>query len=223
MRVTASVAVAVMAGAALLSGCIATTGHVADTAAQIQAQVGAQISQMRRDVDDSGAIVQQQAARIDAVEQTAQNAFAIANSAQLAADMAQRTADQLGNTLENANRRLVYEMVIDENVAGFGISQSALPDEVRAYLDQFVADLRALPIASFVEIEGHTDATGTAANNARLGMARADSARRYLHEAHQLPLHKMGIISYGEDQPVAPNNTSEGRARNRRVVLRVLA
>lgn len=221
MRVTATLAVA--GGAALFSGCLATTGLVEDTAAQIQAQVGAQISEVRRDLDDSEAIVQQQGARIDAVEQTAMNAFAAASAAEMAAEMAQRSADQLGNTLENANRRLVYEMVIDENVAGFGISQSVLPDEVRAYLDQFVADLRALPIASFVEIEGHTDATGSPSNNARLGMQRADNARRYLHEAHQLPLHKMGIISYGEDQPVAPNDTAAGRAQNRRVVLRVLA
>lgn len=221
MRVTATLAVA--GGAALFSGCLATTGLVEDTAAQIQAQVGAQISEVRRDLDDSEAIVQQQGARIDAVEQTARNAFAAASSAEMAAEMAQRSADQLGNTLENANRRLVYEMVIDENVAGFGISQSVLPDEVRVYLDQFVADLRALPIASFVEIEGHTDATGSPSNNARLGMQRADNARRYLHEAHQLPLHKMGIISYGEDQPVAPNDTAAGRAQNRRVVLRVLA
>ena len=221
MRLTASAAVVVMS-AALLSGC-ATTGFVEETAAQIQTQVGAQVSQLRRDLDDSDAIVQQTAARIDAVEQTAQNAFAIASSAELAAGMAQRTADQLGNTLESANRRLVYEMVIDENVAGFAISNATLPDEVRTYLDQFVADLRALPIASFVEIEGHADATGAPENNARLGMERADSARRYLHEAHQLPLHKMSIISYGEDQPVAPNETPEGRAQNRRVVLRVLA
>lgn len=221
MRPMASAAA--IAGAALLSGCLATTGYVDDANAQIQAQVGAQVSQMRRDLDDSEAIVQQQAARIDVVEQTAQNAFAVASSAEMTAEMAQRTADQLGNTLESANRRLVYEMVIDENVAGFGISQSTLPDDVRAYLDQFVADLRSLPIASFVEIEGHTDATGSPANNARLGMQRADSARRYLHEAHQLPLHKMGIISYGEDQPVAPNDTAAGRAQNRRVVLRVLA
>ena len=220
MRVTASLAVGT--SAALLAGC-ATTGFVEETAAQLQAQVGAQISEVRRDLDDSEAIVQQQAARIQAAEQTAQNAFAVANSAQMAADMAQRTADQLGNTIESSSRRLVYEMVIDENVAGFGISQSTLPDEVRAYLDQFVADLRALPIASFVEIEGHTDAAGSPMNNARLGMERADNARRYLHEAHQLPLHKMGIISYGEDQPVAPNDTPEGRAQNRRVVLRVLA
>ena len=221
MRVTATVAMVL--GAALLGGCIATTGFVEDTAAQLQAQVGAQISEVRGELDDSYAIVQQQAERIDAVEQTAQNAFVTANSAQMSAEMAQRSADQLGNTIESANRRLVYEMVIDEGVAGFGISQSVLPDEVRAYLDQFVADLRALPIASFVEIEGHTDSTGSAANNARLGMQRADNARRYLHEAHQLPLHKMGIISYGEDQPVAPNDNAAGRAQNRRVVLRVLA
>ena len=220
MRLTASAAVVM--SAALLGGC-ATTGFVEETAAQIQTQVGAQVSQLRRDLDDSEAIVQQTAARIDAVEQTAQNAFAIASSAEMAAGLAQRTVDQLGNTLESANRRLVYEMVIDENVAGFAISVATLPDEVRTYLDQFVADLRALPIASFVEIEGHTDATGSPENNARLGMERADSARRYLHEAHQLPLHKMSIISYGEDQPVAPNETSEGRAQNRRVVLRVLA
>ena len=221
MRVTATLAMVL--SAALFGGCIATTGFVEDTAAQLQAQVGAQISEVRGELDDSYAIVQQQAERIDVVEQIAQNAFASANSAQMAAEMAQRSADQLGNTIENANRRLVYEMVIDENVAGFGISQSVLPDEVRAYLDQFVADLRALPIASFVEIEGHTDSTGSAGNNARLGMQRADNARRYLHEAHQLPLHKMGIISYGEDQPVAPNDTAGGRAQNRRVVLRVLA
>ena len=102
MRLTASAAVVM--SVALLSGC-ATTGFVEETAAQIQTQVGAQVSQLRRDLDDSEAIVQQTAARIDAVEQTAQNAFAIASSAEMAAGMAQRTADQLGNTLESANRR----------------------------------------------------------------------------------------------------------------------
>ena len=220
MRVTASVAAAV--GAALLGGC-ATTGFVEETAATLQAQVGAQVSELRRELDDSETMVQQQAARIDAVEQTAQNAFAVASAADQAAGMAQRTADELGNTFENVNRRLVYEMVIDENVAGFASSNATLPDEVRAYLDRFVADLRALPIASHVEIEGHTDSTGSPDNNARLGMERADNTRRYLHEMHQLPLHKLSIISYGQDQPVAPNDTAEGRAMNRRVVIRVLA
>jgi len=45
---------------------------------------------------------------------------------------------------------------------------------------------------------------------------------RYLYEQHQIPLFKMNVISYGEDNPVAENNTKTGRAQNRRVVIRVL-
>ena len=54
-------------------------------------------------------------------------------------------------------------------------------------------------------------------------MERAEAVKRYLYEQHQIPLHKMNVISYGEDKPVSPNNTSDGRAQNRRVVIKVLA
>ena len=47
--------------------------------------------------------------------------------------------------------------------------------------------------------------------------------KRYLYEAHQVPLHKINAISFGEEKPVAPNNTRQGRAQNRRVVIKVLA
>jgi len=46
--------------------------------------------------------------------------------------------------------------------------------------------------------------------------------KRYLYEHHQVPLHKINVISYGEDKPVAPNKTKDGRAQNRRVVIKVL-
>jgi outer membrane protein OmpA-like peptidoglycan-associated protein len=59
--------------------------------------------------------------------------------------------------------------------------------------------------------------------NERIGLQRAEAVKRYLHEKHQIPLHKMNVISYGEDKPVAPNTTKEGRAQNRRVVIRVLS
>ena len=74
----------------------------------------------------------------------------------------------------------------------------------------------------FIEIEGHTDNAGAKDFNQRLGLERAEHVKRYLYEQHQVPLHKINVISYGEDKPIAPNNTRDGRAQNRRVVIRVL-
>ena len=61
------------------------------------------------------------------------------------------------------------------------------------------------------------------ATNERIGLARAEAVKRYLYEQYQIPLHKMNVISYGKDKPVAPNKTKAGRAQNRRVVIKVLA
>jgi outer membrane protein OmpA-like peptidoglycan-associated protein len=46
---------------------------------------------------------------------------------------------------------------------------------------------------------------------------------RYLRDQHQIPLHKISVISYGADKPVAPNKTKADRAQNRRIVLNVLS
>ncbi len=60
-------------------------------------------------------------------------------------------------------------------------------------------------------------------STSRLGMERAEAVKMYLYEKHQIPLHKMNVLSYGEDKPVSPNKTRAGRAQNRRVVIKVLA
>jgi len=59
--------------------------------------------------------------------------------------------------------------------------------------------------------------------NEKVGFDRAEAVKRYLFEQHQIPLHRMNVISYGKEKPVASNKTREGRAMNRRVVIRVLA
>ena len=64
---------------------------------------------------------------------------------------------------------------------------------------------------------------GDKAFNEKLGLERAQAVERYLYEQYQVPLHKMNVISYGEDKPIAPNKTKAGRAQNRRVVIKVLA
>ena len=94
---------------------------------------------------------------------------------------------------------------------------------MRVKLDELANKLKADPAGNYIEIEGHTDSTGSTAMNERLGLARAENVKRYLYETYQIPLHKINVISYGEDKPVAPNNTRAGRAQNRRVVIKVLA
>ena len=86
-----------------------------------------------------------------------------------------------------------------------------------------VAQLKADPKNVYFEIEGHTDNVGDDDVNEKIGLERAEAVKRYLYEQHQIPLHKMNVISYGEDKPVAPNKTKAGRAQNRRVVIKVLA
>ncbi len=98
-----------------------------------------------------------------------------------------------------------------------------MPDETKAELDQLVQQLKSEPNGGFIEIEGHTDNAGGKDLNKRLGLERAENVKRYLYEQHQVPLHKINVISYGEDKPIAPNKTRDGRAQNRRVVIRVLA
>ena len=85
-----------------------------------------------------------------------------------------------------------------------------------------IQQIKADPKGAYFEIEGHTDNVGGKDVNEKLGLERAEAVKRYLYEQHQIPLHKMNVISYGEDKPVAPNKTKAGRAQNRRVVIKVL-
>ena len=172
------------------------------------------------------------AARIREVDQTAAGALETATAALETATAAggasrraQTTATGAGiraAALEAAGRRLLFEVVLTEEQGQFAFGDATLPARASAKLDELVHRIRSLMAPAHLEIEGHTDATGSETYNARLALRRAESVRRYLHEHHRLPLHKINVISYGEEKPVAPNDTIEGRANNRRVVVRVL-
>ena len=114
-------------------------------------------------------------------------------------------------------------MVLSEDQGNFKFAKTALPDEAKMRLDEVVAMLKSDPKGAYFEIEGHTDNVGGKTVNEKIGLERADAVKRYLYEQHQIPLHKMNVISYGKERPVAPNKTKAGRAQNRRVVIKVLA
>ena len=127
------------------------------------------------------------------------------------------------DAMDKANKRLVYEVVLSEDQGNFKFGKTELPDEAKQRLDQMVAQLKQDPKGIYLEIEGHTDNVGDKMINEKIGLERAEAVKRYLYEQYQIPLHKMNVISYGEDKPVAPNKTKAGRAQNRRVVIKVLA
>jgi peptidoglycan-associated lipoprotein len=158
----------------------------------------------------------------DRVTQTDQKAVA-AGAAAADAKNAAAAVDAKADAIDKATRKLVYEVVLSEADGGFKFGKAVLPDEARAQLDKMIADLQSNPKAVWFEVEGHTDSVGDAKMNEKLGMERAEQVKRYLYETHKVPLHKINVISYGETKPAATNKTREGRAENRRIVVRILA
>lgn len=69
-----------------------------------------------------------------------------------------------------------------------------------------------------VEIAGHTDSQGAAAYNKKLSQKRADSVKNELVNRYGIAADRIKAVGYGEEQPIASNETAEGRKENRRVV-----
>ena len=157
--------------------------------------------------------------KADQAAQSAQQAHSAARDARSAADAAANKAD----AVDKASRRLVYEVVLSEDSGNFKFGKTDLPDEAKQKIDEMVSQLKQDSKNVFIEIEGHTDNVGAKTTNERVGLERAQAVQRYLYEQYQIPLHKMNVISYGEEKPIAPNKTKAGRAHNRRVVIKVLA
>ena len=151
-----------------------------------------------------------------------QKAVAAGRSAE-AASAAAAAVNTRADSIEKASKRIVYEVVLNEEKGNFKFGKASMPDDVTPQLDQLVQQLKANPNGAYIEIEGHTDNVGNKEINYKLGMERAENVKRYLYETHQVPLHKINVISYGEDKPVGDNKTKDGRAQNRRVVIKVLA
>jgi len=121
-----------------------------------------------------------------------------------------------------AENRVVDEIVLAGDNGRFPTAGAELARPSMIKLDALVGRARARPGDLAVEIEGHTDRTGLDAFNHQLGLERAEIVRAYLHEQHALPLDAMQVTSFGENRPASSNDTAEGRAMNRRVVVWVV-
>ncbi len=181
-------------------------------------EVNTKVDTLGRSVEETQERTRANEGRISEVDQKAAAAGMTAAEARAAANAAGTKVD----TLDAASKRLVYEVTLSEDKGNFKLNRVEIPAEAKTEIDALVSTLKANPNGAWIEIEGHTDATGGKAYNMQLGEKRAEQVKRYLYEQHQVPLHKMNVISFGEDKPVSDNKTRDGRAQNRRVVIKVL-
>ena len=151
-------------------------------------------------------------ARVDAVEP---RVTAVEGTARDALDRA-TAAGKL------AEGKFLFTEVLSDDSMKFPVNEATLTPEAQARLDAFVEKLKAENKNVYVEVQGHTDASGPKDHNYKLGEERAEAVRRYLNQKG-VALNRIGAISYGPDSPAADNQSREGRAQNRRVVLVVLS
>jgi len=195
----------IVASSVLLLSACATKDFVKETVAPVQTSV-----------DSLGTRVQAHDEGIKAMDGRLQGSEA--RILALQKDAAERA--QILNNLPKPPGLLMSAVLTDDKIK-FSSGRAQLTEQAGQELDQLVAKLKADNQPVFIEIQGHTDSTGTDEVNQQLGLKRAEAVRLHLSRAG-LPLARMSTISYGETAPLADNKTREGRSVNRRVQLIVM-
>ena len=102
------------------------------------------------------------------------------------------------------------------NILNFATGSAQIPTDSTTFLNSSAVAIKALPSGSVLEVGGHTDNTGDAASNLQLSQQRADTVRDYLIQQGVTPA-SLVAKGYGDTNPVATNDTEEGKFRNRRI------
>jgi outer membrane protein OmpA-like peptidoglycan-associated protein len=225
-----------LAGILMISGCasrkyVRLQTQALEPAIQ-EAQNAAKENAERIDAVDRRA--QQGITAAGAADQKATAAQNAANTAQQAAQAADRKADTANQGVQTATNRITtlegrinalgpsevnYTESAKESVT-FAVNSSALSSQAKSALDKIAGDT-GNRTGYMIEIQGFTDSTGSENYNVGLSQRRAESVERYL-VSKNIPLYRISIVGLGEENPVADNKSSQGRAQNRRVEVRVL-
>ena len=216
MRVsTSAVLTAVIAAGLLSTGCV-SKGMFRKNVESTDARVGAVETAVEANERRIGDMKGETDRRLSEMDGSVDAASRDSRQALSAAQTAQQTAEAA------ALGRLLWTVTLSDESVKFAFGDSDVPAEAAAALDDLSDRIKSYGKAVYIEIEGHTDNIGGEDYNMTLGETRANAVRHYLNANGGIPLHAMNTISFGESRPVAGNETREGRAQNRRVVIRVL-
>jgi len=136
-----------------------------------------------------------------------------------------KQAEELRNSIPGAQVYRVGEgidVVFDQGSGiYFGSNQATVNSSTKNVLDNLAAVLLKYPDTNLF-VDGHTDADGSEEHNLKLSLDRANAVAEYL-KAHGVPADRFTVKGEGEAIPVADNSTAEGKAKNRRVELAIMA
>jgi len=201
----------VLAAAVAIAGC-AKKSYVQREVSDVNKKVDAVSSE----VEKTQQRVQQNETRIDSVDKSAQSGISDAKGA------AQSAMSKAQDAETAAKGKLIYTVTLSNDKVHFPLNKAEISDEAKAMVDEAVAPLVQANRGVYFEIEGHTDGTGSEQYNYTLGEERAMAVRDYIAKKYGVALNRLNVISYGKDKPAADNKTRDGRAQNRRVVIRIL-
>jgi OOP family OmpA-OmpF porin len=180
-----------------------------------------QTAKNSRDIKDTDrraqAGIQDAQSKANSADQHALAAGQQADEANKNAQTVSTNVASLAGTVENLDN---YKPVAESSVH-FGFDKADLTSKAKDALDQLGGQITTTK-HYIVEVEGSTDSTGDADYNYQLSKRRADAVIQYLSDKYQIPAHKVFLIGLGKDKPVEKNATSEGRAKNRRVDVRLM-
>lgn len=159
--------------------------------------------------------------------------IAASEQRQAAIDSAQNEQiSQLSGSLAEALQRVNQSLALRQPgtkmtsatsslIVSFDRGAVKLADADKAKLTELAVALLSTGAEFFLEVQGHTDSTGSARANAEIGAKRADAVRLFLHEKG-VPLRRMSSISFGDTMPLMTGSDPAEQAGNRRVEIIVL-
>jgi OOP family OmpA-OmpF porin len=109
-------------------------------------------------------------------------------------------------------------IVLNEAALHFALDRAEVPPQGLEVLKEWAGRIKALKQPPVLSVSGYTDATGRRAHNVHLSQARAQAVAEVL-KAEGLAVDR--VEGLGPDHPIASNETPEGRAKNRRVEIRL--
>jgi outer membrane protein OmpA-like peptidoglycan-associated protein len=226
----------------LSSGCVATRKFTRNEVKTSSDQLNARVDQTNSEVKETQDAVDQVNQKVAGVDQrvsgvdqrvsgvdtkvsdldsrTTQGLTGLKSEVSNVSSKAEQANTNVASLDKKFQNRNNFQVSVQKSVL-FKFDSADLKSADKSPLDEVATVLAQNPDA-IVVLEGHTDNTGNATYNIKLGERRVDAVRRYLAVEKNIPVYKIEEISFGADRPLAPNTSKDGREQNRSVSISVL-